>query len=70
MRCTGTSVSSAYNEESTLRLHGMLDVDALREALQELVSRHEALRTTIVLRLRTSASASRSPRRRTVPATL
>lgn len=42
----GTSVSSAYNEESTLRLEGKLDVAALHAALQELTTRHEALRTT------------------------
>jgi amino acid adenylation domain-containing protein len=42
----GMAVSSAYNEESTLRLSGALDVDALHHALQQLVARHEALRTT------------------------
>jgi amino acid adenylation domain-containing protein len=42
----GTSVSSAYNEESTLRLDGALDVTALHRALNRLAARHEALRTT------------------------
>ncbi len=42
----GVSVSSAYNEESTLRLDGPLDVAALQRALQQLAVRHEALRTT------------------------
>jgi len=41
----GSSVSSAYNEESTLRLSGPLDIAALDRALQHLAVRHEALRT-------------------------
>ncbi|MBO3462590.1 non-ribosomal peptide synthetase [Aetokthonos hydrillicola Thurmond2011] len=36
----------AYNESQTLRFKGDLDVDALRLALNALVQRHEALRTT------------------------
>jgi amino acid adenylation domain-containing protein len=39
--------SCAYNLSNTLRLRGPLDVDALRTALQRLVDRHDALRTTI-----------------------
>jgi amino acid adenylation domain-containing protein len=42
----GTAVSAAYNEESTLRLTGPLDFDALRRALARLTARHEALRAT------------------------
>ncbi len=42
----GSAVSSAYNESSTLRLSGPLDVASLREACAQLVVRHEALRTT------------------------
>ncbi len=42
----GNAVSSAYNESSTLRLNGVLDVEALRRALRRLVERHESLRTT------------------------
>ena len=39
--------SRAYNESSALELRGPLDVPRLRQALQDLVDRHEALRTTI-----------------------
>jgi hypothetical protein len=38
--------SAALNIPTAVRLSGALDVDALRSALQELVHRHEALRTT------------------------
>jgi amino acid adenylation domain-containing protein/non-ribosomal peptide synthase protein (TIGR01720 family) len=38
--------SSAYNIVDALRLHGPLDVAALTRALQSLVDRHPALRTT------------------------
>jgi amino acid adenylation domain-containing protein len=41
-----TEASAAYNESVTVRLKGALDGDALREALQQLVARHEALRAT------------------------
>ncbi|WP_163997845.1 non-ribosomal peptide synthetase, partial [Pyxidicoccus caerfyrddinensis] len=40
--------SAALNIPTAVRLSGALDVDALRGALQELVHRHEALRTTFV----------------------
>ncbi len=36
----------AYNMPIGARLQGLLDVDALRRALREVVARHEALRTT------------------------
>ncbi|WP_309890874.1 non-ribosomal peptide synthetase/type I polyketide synthase [Archangium sp.] len=39
----------AYNNPSALRLSGRLDVDALERALNEVVRRHEALRTTFAL---------------------
>ena len=39
----------AYNNPSALRLSGALDVAALERALNEVVRRHEALRTTFVL---------------------
>lgn len=42
----GDDANCAYNESMSLGLRGPLDVDALRYALQELVHRHEALRTT------------------------
>jgi amino acid adenylation domain-containing protein len=45
--------SSAYNLPTPLRLRGELDVDALRRALDELVRRHEVLRTTFALSERT-----------------
>ena len=38
--------SEAYHMALALRLQGALDVDALRHALDRIVSRHEALRTT------------------------
>ncbi|CAM4501450.1 non-ribosomal peptide synthetase [Nocardia ninae] len=37
--------SSAYNIAVALRLTGMLDVDAMRSALADVVDRHESLRT-------------------------
>ncbi|MGK7888331.1 MAG: amino acid adenylation domain-containing protein [Leptolyngbyaceae cyanobacterium] len=37
--------SIAYNEQEGLRLSGMLDVDALHRALQDIVRRHDNLRT-------------------------
>ena len=42
----GSDANCAYNESQKLWLRGILNVDALRLALQELVLRHEALRTT------------------------
>jgi amino acid adenylation domain-containing protein len=41
--------SVAYNIPSGTRLVGRLDVDALRRSLDEIVRRHESLRTTIAL---------------------
>jgi amino acid adenylation domain-containing protein len=38
--------STAYTFSPALRLHGPLDAGALRGALEEVVARHEALRTT------------------------
>lgn len=38
--------SAAYNEGATLQFTGPLEVDALQAGLQQLVARHEALRTT------------------------
>ncbi|HEX2094621.1 MAG TPA: amino acid adenylation domain-containing protein, partial [Longimicrobiaceae bacterium] len=38
--------SAAYNLSAAFRIRGPLDVEALRRALEEVVRRHEALRTT------------------------
>lgn len=38
--------SLAYNESRTIRLRGAFNLSALRQAVQELVYRHEALQTT------------------------
>ncbi|HYR09574.1 MAG TPA: amino acid adenylation domain-containing protein, partial [Longimicrobium sp.] len=37
--------TAAYNMSPALRLHGAMDVDAMRRALAEIVHRHEPLRT-------------------------
>ena len=42
----GNDASGAYNESMTLRLRGRLDVTAIRKSLQQVVDRHDALRTT------------------------
>ena len=39
-------MSAAYNMPSTVRLFGHLDIAALEETMNEIVRRHEALRTT------------------------
>ncbi|HEY6254023.1 MAG TPA: condensation domain-containing protein, partial [Candidatus Angelobacter sp.] len=40
--------SSAYNNPYAMRIRGVLNVDATREALSEIVKRHEVLRTTFM----------------------
>jgi natural product biosynthesis luciferase-like monooxygenase protein/amino acid adenylation domain-containing protein/non-ribosomal peptide synthase protein (TIGR01720 family) len=42
----GDHVSRQYNESVTMRLRGDLNVEAMRSALREVVSRHDALRST------------------------
>ena len=42
-------VSDTYHVPFGVALHGQLDVDALRGALDRVVARHEALRTTFAL---------------------
>ncbi len=42
--------AAAYNMLSALRLHGRLDVAALRRAVAEMVRRHETLRTVFAVR--------------------
>ena len=41
-------VSRTYNESRIIRVRGALKADVLRESLQELVDRHDALRATFV----------------------
>ncbi|HET7695315.1 MAG TPA: amino acid adenylation domain-containing protein [Vicinamibacterales bacterium] len=41
--------NAAYNMPGAFRLHGAVNVDALRRALQEIVGRHEILRTTFAV---------------------
>ena len=43
----GDEESCAFNEGLSVRLRGPLNVSALRDALQTVVNRHEALRTTL-----------------------
>ncbi|HEX4964088.1 MAG TPA: MupA/Atu3671 family FMN-dependent luciferase-like monooxygenase [Thermoanaerobaculia bacterium] len=43
----GEEASVAYNEPGTLGIHGPLDLALLRKALQQVVDRHEALRTVL-----------------------
>jgi amino acid adenylation domain-containing protein len=40
---------TAYNMSSSWKLRGLLDVEALRRALEEIVQRHEPLRTTFAI---------------------
>ena len=40
--------AATYNMPMALRIHGLIDIDALSRALNYLVERHEALRTLIV----------------------
>lgn len=42
----GPEASNAFNLSNTLSISGPLDVDRMRAAIQDLVDRHEALRTT------------------------
>ncbi|MGB3509032.1 MAG: amino acid adenylation domain-containing protein, partial [Microcoleaceae cyanobacterium] len=42
----GDEANCAYNESQSLKLRGKLDIETFKSALQELVQRHEALRTT------------------------
>jgi len=44
----GEEASRAYNESFTLQMRGPLDAAALAESLEDLVSRHDALRAKIV----------------------
>jgi len=43
----GKDASRVFNEPIALRLKGKLDLGAMRESLQQLVDRHEALRVTV-----------------------
>jgi amino acid adenylation domain-containing protein len=44
----GDDASCAFNESFTLLMHGELDTQTLHDSLQDLLTRHEALRATIV----------------------
>ena len=43
----GDDVSSAFNESVSIHLNGALDAAALERALEQLLSRHDALRSTV-----------------------
>ena len=43
----GSDANCAYNESVSLWLRGKLEIETLRSAFQELVQRHESLRTTL-----------------------
>ncbi|MEA5581858.1 MupA/Atu3671 family FMN-dependent luciferase-like monooxygenase [Nodularia harveyana UHCC-0300] len=43
----GENAASAYNESVSLKLAGELNLSALTQAMQQIVNRHEALRTSI-----------------------
>jgi len=43
----GEKASCVFNESMALSLRGSLDLEAMRKAIQQLVDRHEALRTSI-----------------------
>ena len=53
--------STAYNLPAALRLEGPLDVSALERAFNEMVRRHEALRTTFALREETPVQIVHEP---------
>ena len=42
--------NSSYNMATAVRLHGKFQVEALEQALNQIVARHETLRTTFVVR--------------------
>ncbi|MEC4892943.1 MAG: amino acid adenylation domain-containing protein [Oscillatoria sp. PMC 1051.18] len=42
----GEEVSRAYNQSATIHLRGSFNFSAMQKAIQEIVNRHEALRTT------------------------
>ncbi|HEU5229912.1 MAG TPA: amino acid adenylation domain-containing protein, partial [Ktedonobacteraceae bacterium] len=42
----GSDAAHAYNQSMTLHMRGPLHIQQLREAIQQVVARHEALRTT------------------------
>ncbi|MEH2382481.1 MAG: amino acid adenylation domain-containing protein [Nostoc sp.] len=42
----GDEVSRAYNQSTTIHLRGSFNLEAARKAIQEVVNRHEALRTS------------------------
>ncbi|HLK56986.1 MAG TPA: amino acid adenylation domain-containing protein, partial [Chthonomonadaceae bacterium] len=61
--------SSVYNIPGALRLHGPLNVAALEHSLQEIVRRHEALRTTFTQREGVGCQVIQPPDAFTLPMT-
>nr|AGZ05272.1 McyE [Nostoc sp. 152] len=43
-----TTASASYNVTTSLELHGYIDISSLQQAINEVVNRHEALRTQIL----------------------
>ncbi|OYE03398.1 hybrid non-ribosomal peptide synthetase/type I polyketide synthase [Nostoc sp. 'Peltigera membranacea cyanobiont' 232] len=43
-----TTASASYNVTTSLELHGSVDISSLQQAINEVVNRHEALRTKIL----------------------
>src|ERR1044071_8091362 len=48
-RLSGGCVDSIYRSHCSINIEGPLDVDVLREAFQEVITRHEIVRTTFLL---------------------
>ncbi len=59
--------SPLYNERRALRLHGALNIACLQQALQAVVARHEALRTTFVANDGTPMQVVHEPRAVALP---
>ena len=59
--------SAAYNMAAAFRLRGPLDLEALRSAFEQIVSRHEALRTNLGMRDEKVQQLVRDPKRWELP---
>ena len=62
------SLGATYNQPVTLRFEGPLDVGAIERALNEVIRRHETLRTRIVTTAGHGAQIIDEPRELTLPA--